>query len=128
MKSASKKTLIIFDGICNLCNSSVRFVLKHDKKQSLIFATLQSDVARDILLHFPKEITEKDSILLIKNTKIYSESTAALLITKEFNGIWELPKFVRDSVYRFIARHRYRWFGKKAVCFVPDKTIANRFL
>lgn len=135
MKSATKKTLIIFDGVCNLCIYSVRFVLKHDKKRRFIFTTLQSDVARDILLHFPKEITKKDSIFLIKNTEIYSESTAVLLITKEFGGVWKLfqifwilPKFLRDSVYRFIARHRYRWFGKKDVCFVLDKTIANRFL
>ena len=135
MQPTTKKAIVLFNGVCNLCNASVEFTLKHDKKHHFVFVALQSDVARDILLHYPKEFTKKDSILLIKNKKIYSESTAVLLIVKEFNGIWKLfqifwiiPKFLRDSIYRFIAKHRYRWFGKSAVCYLPDNTIANRFL
>jgi len=135
MKATTKKAIIFFDGVCNLCNSSVQFVLKHDKKHHFVFAALQSDVARDILLQYPTKITKKDSILLIQNNKIYSESTAALLIAKQFTGFWKVlqifwivPKFIRDSFYQFIAKNRYRWFGKKDVCMIPSMKIKNRFL
>lgn len=135
MKLASNKAIIVFDGVCNLCNSSVQLILKHDIKHHFVFAALQSDVARDILLHYPEKITKKDSILLIQDNKIYSESTAALLIAKEFNGLWKLlqvfwvvPKFIRDLIYRFIAKNRYLWFGKKEVCMVPTKENLSRFL
>ena len=135
MKPAPKKAIILFDGVCNLCNTSIQFVLKHDKKHHFIFAALQSDVARDILLQYPTKITEKDSILLILNNKIYAESTAALLIAKQFNGFWKIlqvfwivPKFIRDVIYRFTAKYRYHWFGKKDVCMVPDENIKQYFL
>lgn len=135
MKSASNKAIVLFDGVCNLCNSSVLFILKYDKGQHFVFTTLQSDVARELLLHYPKEIMEKDSILLIKNNSVYTESTAALLIAKEFSGIWTLlqffwivPKFIRDFVYGFIAKNRYKWFGKKDNCSIPTKKNKNLFL
>jgi predicted DCC family thiol-disulfide oxidoreductase YuxK len=135
MKSATNKAIILFDGVCNLCSTSVQFILKHNKKHHFIFATLQSDVARDILLHYPTKITKKDSILLIQNNKIYTESTAVLLIAKKFTGFWKLlqifwiiPKFIRDILYRFIAKNRYRWFREKNVCIIPDKSVKNRFL
>ncbi|HIP48891.1 MAG TPA: thiol-disulfide oxidoreductase DCC family protein [Lutibacter sp.] len=134
MKPVSDKAIILFDGVCNLCNSSVQFVLKHDKKQNFVFAALQSDVARELLLHYPKEIIEKDSIILIQNKKIHTESTAALLIAKEFTGLWKgfqffwiFPKFLRDFVYRIIAKNRYKWFGKKKACMIPDKSVMDRF-
>lgn len=130
MKSVSDKAIILFDGVCNLCNTSVLFVLKHDKKKHFVFATLQSDVARELLLHYPKEIVEKDSILLIQNNRVYTESTAALLIAKEFSGIWVLlqffwivPKLIRDLIYQFIAKNRYRWFGKNDSCNVATNQI-----
>lgn len=131
----NNKAIILFDGVCNLCNASVQFVLKHDKNHHFVFAALQSDVARDILLHYPEKITEKDSILLIQEHKIYSESTAALLIAKRFTGFWKIfqvfwivPKSIRDYAYKFIAKHRYRWFGKKEQCMIPRKGLENRFL
>ena len=134
MKLASNKAVILFDGVCNLCNSSVQFVLKHDKKQHFVFAALQSDVAKELLLHYPKEIIKKDSIILIQNKKTYTESTAALLIAKEFTGFckvfqffWIIPKHIRDILYRFIAKNRYRWFGKREVCMIPDKSVMDRF-
>ena len=135
MKPTINKAIIIFDGVCNLCNSSVQFILKQDKKHHFVFVVLQSDVARDILLQYPTKITEKDSILLIQEHKIYSESTAALLIARQFTGFWKVlqvfwivPKFIRNPIYRFIARNRYSWFGKQDVCIIPDKNLINRFL
>jgi len=135
MKSANNKAIILFDGVCNLCNSSVQFVLKHDKKQHFVFAALQSDVARELLLQYPKEIIEKDSINLIENRKIHTESTAALLILKEFGGVWYvlqffwiIPKSIRDILYHFIAKNRYRWFGKREVCMIPDENEKDRFI
>jgi len=135
MKPFPTQAIILFDGVCNLCNASVQFVLKHDTNHHFVFAALQSDVARDILLHYPEKITKKDSILVIENQHIYSESTAALLIAKRFTGFWKVlqvfwivPKFMRDFAYQFIAKNRYRWFGKKDVCMVPTKEIEHRFL
>ena len=93
---------------------------------------LQSDVARDILLQYPTKKTKKNSILLIQDHNIYSESTAALLIAKQFTGFWKvlqvfwiIPKFIRNPIYRFIAKNRYHWFGKKDVCIIPDKNMAR---
>lgn len=135
MKPPSDQAVILFDGVCNLCHASVQFVIKHDKKKSFVFAALQSDVASELLLHFPKEIIQKDSIILLQNKKIYTESTAALRIANEFTGFWTIiqvfwifPKFIRDYLYRFIAKNRYSWFGKKEVCMIPNNAIQDRFL
>lgn len=135
MKPKTDKAIIFFDGVCNLCNSSVQFIIKHDTKHHFVFAALQSDVAKDILLQYPKEITKKDSILLLQNQKLYSESTAVLLIANEFTGFWNvlkvfwiIPKFIRDAVYRHIAKKRYHWFGKRDSCVIPSKKISHKFL
>ncbi len=129
------KAIIFFDGVCNLCNSSVQFIIKHDKKHHFVFAALQSDVARDILLHYPTKITKKDSILLLQNNQLYSESSAVLRILKQFSLFWYgfqlfwiVPKFLRDIIYRFIAKNRYSWFGKRSSCMVPTKDILKKFL
>ncbi len=135
MKPTTNKAVILFDSVCNLYNISLQFVLKHNKKHHFVFAALQSDVARDILLQYPVKITEKDSILLIHNHKNYSESTVALLIARQFTRFWKLLqvfwiilKFIRNPIYQFIAKNRYRWFGKKDVCMISHKNVANRFL
>ena len=135
MKPKTEKAIILFDGVCNLCNSSVQFVIKRDKKHHFVFAALQSDVARDILLHYPTKITKKDSILLLQDKQLYSESTAALEIAKQFSGFWKLlqifwiiPKFARDYIYGMIAKNRYKWFGKRDSCMIPNKEISKRFL
>ncbi len=135
MKPATDKVIIFFDGDCNLCNSSVQFIIKHDKKDHFVFAVLQSDVARDILLQYPTKNTQKDSILLLQNQQVFSESTAALHIAKELSGFWKglqifwlLPKFLRDTLYRLLAKNRYRWFGKRETCMVPTDELQNKFL
>ena len=128
-------SIILFDGVCNLCNNSVHFIIKRDKKKRFLFTSLQSDAARDILLQFQLKNSEIDSILFIENGKIYQKSDAILKIVKHLNGIWKIsygfiiiPKFIRDYVYIIIAKNRYRWFGKREVCMIPTKELQTRFL
>jgi len=135
MINLKNKKIILFDGVCNLCNSSVHFIIKKDKKKQFLFTSLQSDAARDILLQFQLKNSELDSILLIKNGQVYQKSDAILKIVKHLNGIWKmsygfiiLPKFIRDYVYIIIAKNRYRWFGKREVCMIPTKELQMRFL
>ena len=135
MINIKNKTIILFDGVCNLCNNSVQFIIKKDQKKQFLFASLQSDVARDILLQFQLKNSEIDSILLIENGEVYQKSDAILKIFKHLNGIWKMsyrfiiiPKFIRDYVYIIIAKNRYRWFGKREVCMIPTKELQMRFL
>ena len=135
MINIKNKTIILFDGVCNLCNSSVQFIIKRDKKKQFLFTSLQSDAARDILLQFQLKNSEMHSILLIENEKIYQKSDAILKIVKHLNGIWKMsygfiiiPKFIRDYIYMIIAKNRYRWFGKREVCMIPTKELQMRFL
>ena len=129
------KSIIMFDGVCNLCNNSVQFIIKNDKKKRFLFILLQSDAARDILLQFQLKNSEMDSIILIENGKIYQKSSAILKIAKHLNGMWKIsygfiiiPKFIRDLVYTTIAKNRYKWFGKRDVCMIPTKELQMRFL
>jgi len=129
-------SIILFDGFCNLCNTSVQFVLKHDTKKHFLLASLQSDAATKILLQLNKKSFKKfDSIVLIENEQLYFKSTAALKIAKNLGGFIKLlyvfiivPTQIRDYIYDFIAKNRYKWFGKKDKCMIPDKKISNRFL
>lgn len=130
-----KKSIILFDGVCNLCNTSVNFVIKHDTKKQFLFASLQSDAAKELLLQYGIKNLEMKSIILIHNHKIYTKSTAIFLIFKYLNkglkfcyiGI-VIPKFIRDAVYDFIGKHRYKWFGKKQKCMLPTEELKNRFI
>ena len=129
------KSIILFDGVCNLCNNSVKFIIKRDKKKRFLFTSLQSDAARDILLQFQLKNSEMDSIILIENGKFYQRSTAILKIIRHLPYPWKLsygliviPRFIRDLMYRIIARKRYKWFGKRDTCIVPTKELKNRFL
>lgn len=128
------KTLVLFDGFCNLCNASVVFILKRDKKEQFYFAPLNSRIANELSEKFP-EVKEIDSILVYKAGKIYAQSSAALKISVGLSGLWPLmgvfwvvPKFIRDWLYKIVARNRYRWFGKTASCMVPQADVNHRFL
>lgn len=135
MHYLKNNAIILFDGICNLCNSSVNFVIKHDTKKQFIFASLQSDAAKDILLQFGIINLPLESIILIENNKIYKKSTAVLRIAKQLNNGIQfsyvfilIPKFIRDAIYNFIGKYRYQWFGKKHECMIPSKELKNRFI
>jgi predicted DCC family thiol-disulfide oxidoreductase YuxK len=136
MISLKNSSIILFDGVCNLCNGSLQFVLKHDVKKRFLFASLQSDAATNILLQLnQKSFKYYDSIILVENEKVFIKSTAALRIAKKLKGLVSLvyvfiivPKPLRDLIYDYIAKNRYKWFGKKNKCMIPDKEVANRFL
>jgi len=135
MNIYKNKSIILFDGVCNLCNSSVNFIIKHDKKKYFLFASLQSDAAKEILLHHSLNKIIFDSIILIEDTIIYEKSTAVLRIAKKLNNGFQLlyifiliPKILRDKIYDYIAKNRYKWYGKKNTCMLPSKDLKSRFL
>jgi len=130
------KKLILFDGVCNLCNGAVQYIIKRDKKNIFLFAALQSDVGEQFVKERGIDTTKVDSIILIDpNIAYYVKSAAALHIAYEFGGIWKLLKIVeilpatfRDFFYTIIARNRYKWFGKKDACMIPTADLKARFL
>ena len=127
--------IILFDGVCNLCNTSINFVIRKDKKDCFRFAALQSEVGKEYTTKFKINSTETDSIILIDQEKVYVKSTAALYIAKSLSGAYPLlfgfiiiPKFIRNWVYDFVARNRYKWYGKKESCMVPTPELKAKFL
>lgn len=133
--TAMKQQIIFFDGVCNLCNGAVQFIIKRDTKKTFQFASLQSAFAHDQLKEHQIDVTALQSIVLKSGNTIYTKSTAALRIAKQLSGGWPLlysfmiiPAFIRDWVYDGIAKNRYRWFGKQDVCMVPTPDLKDRFL
>ncbi|QUG43297.1 thiol-disulfide oxidoreductase DCC family protein [Psychrobacillus sp. INOP01] len=126
--------IILFDGECNFCDASVQFIIKRDPKGYFQFAAQQSDIGLTLKRQYAVHDT-LDSILVIDQHKVYNSSDAALHISKHLNGLWSflymlrvIPKSIRDVVYKFIAKNRYAWFGKKDSCMIPSPEIRNRFL
>jgi len=126
--------VIFFDGICNLCNASVQFVIEHDLKNQFHFTALQGDYAKEILPKFNIDPKQLNTILLLEDGKLYTKSSAALRIAKKLNGLIPVfsiflivPKFIRDWFYDIIAKNRYRWWGKKENCWVPTPELKNKF-
>ena len=131
----SSSPIILFDGICNLCNRSVQFIIKHDKEKVYRFAAFQSKAGQKLLQQYNLPLKQYSSFLLIENNKAYSQSTAALKVAKNLSGLVKLavvfnivPAGIRNIVYNFVARNRYQWFGKKRSCMVPTQDIKARFL
>lgn len=127
--------IVLFDGVCNLCNGAVQFIIRHDKKNIFMFASLQSEVGRKILEQYNFSLDEFNSFILIENNKAYTRSTGALRVAKKLNGLWPLlygfiiiPKFIRDSIYNWVAGNRYKWFGKKDACMIPTPELKTKFL
>lgn len=131
MQMSKQAPIIFYDGLCGLCDRSVQFVLKHDKKAQFLFATLQSDFAKDKLgKHFTM-----NSFVLWHNQKAYYRSTAVLRMLWLLGGWWRffmvfiiVPGFIRNGIYNFIAHNRYKWFGKFDVCKIPTEQQKNRFI
>ncbi|CAL2079632.1 conserved hypothetical protein [Tenacibaculum dicentrarchi] len=130
------KKIILFDGVCNFCNSSILKIIKFDKKNQFIFTSLQSDIGKKILVHLGIDTTKIDSIILYEPTISYDiKSTAVLKIMACFGGFWRLTVFLRflpegfrNFCYDIIAKNRYKWFGKKETCIIPSKEIKEKFL
>jgi predicted DCC family thiol-disulfide oxidoreductase YuxK len=130
---------ILFDGVCNLCNGFVQFVIRHDSKGRFRFAALQSEAGKVLLAAHgvaPDTIAaEPESVVLLSGGRLYSHSSAVLRIARELGGVWQLaavgnvlPRSWRDALYRFVARHRYRWFGRQESCLLPTPALKARFL
>ena len=126
--------IILFDGVCNLCNATVRFMIKRDKKKAFRFASLQSEFGQGILETNRMAGTLK-TIVLLKDDKVYLRSDAVLEIARDLDGLWPLlyifkiiPRFIRNGVYDFISRHRYQWFGKTDECWLPSPDLNSRFV
>lgn len=126
--------IVLFDGVCNLCEYSIQFILKHDKSNSLQFASLQSTLGKQILEKY-KYKQQLDGVIFIESSKLYSKSAAAFRIARYFGGYWNglqylsiLPVFITDFFYDIISKYRYKWFGKKDTCLLPSKETSSRFL
>lgn len=127
--------IILFDGVCNLCNGSVIFILKHEKSSLFHFASLQSVSGKQLLAWCGLPQDYLDAVIYIENGKIHLGSTAALKIGQKLKFPWSMlsniglrvPKIIRDWVYAQIGIHRYRWFGKRDVCMVPTVALRTRF-
>jgi predicted DCC family thiol-disulfide oxidoreductase YuxK len=135
VKKFKNKSIILFDGVCNLCNSSINFIINHDKKEQFLFASLQSDAAKDLMLHYGIKNYNLSTIILLDGANFYDKSTAILKISKHLNFGLKLcyvfiiiPKKLRDIFYDIIAKRRYKWFGKRKICRIPDLELKNRFL
>ena len=127
--------IVLFDGVCNLCSRSVQFIIERDAQAVFMFSPLQSDFSRKCLLAQGLSPDDFDGLVLIKNGKSFAKSDAAIEIAKEFSGLWRLliwakliPRPIREWMYAVLARHRYRWFGKKESCMVPTDKIKARFI
>lgn len=127
--------IILFDGVCNLCNSSVNFIIDRDKKNIFKFAALQSEAGQKFLNKSGMDQNDFDSVVLVVENKFYSKSSAALKIVKEFPFLWKalyifiiIPAPLRNFFYDLVAKNRYNWFGKKDSCRMPSPELKNKFL
>lgn len=127
--------VILFDGVCNLCNGAVQFIIRRDPQGYFYYAALQSEAGQRLLKQYHHTTTEINTIILVQNGRCYTQSTAALLIARKLTGVWPLlsafiaiPGFLRNPIYHYVARNRYKWFGKTAECMMPTPKIKQRFL
>jgi predicted DCC family thiol-disulfide oxidoreductase YuxK len=130
-----EKSIVLFDGVCNLCNAYLNSVLRNDPKDLFLFAPLQSDRAQELLMQYGMINHTVTSVVLIENGKLFQRSTAVLRIARKMGGFFPLlygfiiiPAFIRDFIYDAIARNRYRWWGKREQCMIPDESTKKKFL
>jgi predicted DCC family thiol-disulfide oxidoreductase YuxK len=127
--------IILFDGVCNLCNGAVTFIIKRDKHDTFRFAALESTIGRQYLEKHGIDSTKIDSIILIRGDHAFAKAEAALHIARKMTGLWPilyvfnvLPNGLLNLFYDFIARNRYSWFGKKESCMIPTVELRSKFL
>jgi predicted DCC family thiol-disulfide oxidoreductase YuxK len=135
VRKTDQKVIVLFDGICNLCNGAVRFLIQRDKRNVFLFASLQSDAAQKLLKQHGLNPDVFDSIVVIDQGHVYERSDAALKIASYMGRFWSsfaifkfLPRFFRDGIYNIVARSRYSVFGKRAECMIPTPELKDRFL
>jgi predicted DCC family thiol-disulfide oxidoreductase YuxK len=135
VNSGNQTSVLLFDGVCNLCIGVVKFTIKRDTKEKIRFAALQSESGQALLKKFGLATNDFDSFVFITGDKYYLRSSAGLYVLKELGGVWKLfygfiiiPRPVRDFIYKIVAKIRYRIFGKQDNCMVPSPEIKRRFL
>jgi len=131
----NNKPIIIFDGVCNLCNGAIQFILKKDKDRQFHFAWLQSDFGKQQLSEQGLNSEFPETLILLRDQKVFQRSDAILEILRILPGIWRyiviiriFPKSVRDRLYNLVAKNRYRWFGRQQSCLMPTDDIRERFI
>jgi len=133
---SSDGSILVFDGLCVLCSRSVQFVLRHDRKKRFRFATTQSPTGMRLMAEHGLDASKPASVLLVEGDRAYVESAAMIRVLRSFgrawpllaNLLWIIPKPLRDAAYRTVAKRRYRWFGQRETCYLPDPSEAARFL
>lgn len=132
---AAGRPIVLFDGVCNLCNGAVQFIVRRDPKAAFRFAALQSEAGAEVLCSLGEPADDLATMVLVENGRAYKRSSAALRIARRLRFPWPIlvvflavPPFLRDAVYAWIARNRYRWFGKQDACLVPTAELRERFL
>lgn len=133
--SNKDKSIVLFDGVCNLCNSVVQFLIVRDKKKKLFYSALQSSVGQEILRDNGLNTSDFDSFILQYKGEVYSKSSAGIRVLSQLGGLWPMmkvflivPKPIRDWVYSLIANNRYKWWGKKDHCMMPTPEMQSRFV
>jgi len=134
-KVLQNKRLILFDGVCKLCHGWSQFVIKHDNERKFTLCSIQSDIGKEILLHFGYDSEQVTTMLYVEHDQCWAFSDAFLAIIRQFSWPWKalylfavIPQFIRDPLYRWIATHRYQWFGKYDYCLMPNADHDSRFL
>ncbi len=134
MMKGNEHALLLFDGVCNLCNTSVQFIIKRDKHDYFRFAPLSSKQGQAIIKQHP-HLENVDSLILVEDGQVYTRSTAALRVAKRLKGLWPvfginllLPEFIRNSVYDMVAANRYKMFGKQDSCMIPTPELRDKFI
>jgi predicted DCC family thiol-disulfide oxidoreductase YuxK len=127
--------ILLFDGVCNLCNQTVQFIIERDKKAIFRFASLQSEYGENLLKKHQLSDKNLNSVILVYENKIYTHAAAPLEVLRLLGGFWQLgyvfklvPSFLSNAVYRWVARNRYKWFGEKESCWLPTAELKSRFL
>lgn len=135
MSTTENHAIVLFDGVCNFCNSRINFIIRHDKNDYFRFAPLQSEIAEKIFAGKNIHTVSMDSFILVEHGKVYTRTSAALRIAKHLSGGWSLffgfiivPPFIRDIFYKIIANNRYKWWGKRESCMIPTPEERAKFL
>ena len=131
----NQQPVILFDGVCNFCNSAVNFTIKRNRKANIKFAPMQSEAGNKLLQQYHLSPHDLSSFIFIENATVYKQSTGVLKVSRHLRGLWPLcygfiivPKFIRDGIYNWIAKNRYKWFGVRQECMIPTPEVKARFL
>lgn len=135
MRIQDEYNLVLFDGVCNLCNKAVDFIIRKDKKNKFKVGALQNPIVKDLLKTYKIDESYLDSLILIQGDEVFYKSSAALLIAKNLGGLWRilylgmvLPQSLRDAIYEWVGKNRYNWFGKKDSCRLPSPNEKQKFI